>query len=380
MRCALLADYTKICIHHGIFSEKDIQDLSIVQNKSKSESTYESKQESLKNISKTLEVLSSKQETGVCIMGNQFSGVLLPYISGSFDHMFPNSGWSCEFCVGSVSPITHAILVMCRSTKYLLDIHTQQLLKGTKTFEYELDDTTLASSIDCFAQHAIKLNTYIIRCSFDEFLKQETEVKKIALLLRYFANLVPLRLNSYTLMISGIMVKFIENLFEAVLKSNYANYISNKWFQMLILHAFRFLLNLSEWFGLHSVRKEYEQCMITSFIDSFYTVSNKIPSLRLILDELRKSMKAEIARNLHERGCKVGEYIEKSLLGVNDNAYEICKYSAGLRELYNLNCCANCHKGNIGSLKLCSKCKKILYCGKECQKAHYSIHKSECHP
>lgn len=66
---------------------------------------------------------------------------------------------------------------MCRSVKYLLDTHTQFLSKGDKTFQYDIDDNTLAASIDCFAQNATKLNLAIIRCQFEDHLRQGENLK-----------------------------------------------------------------------------------------------------------------------------------------------------------------------------------------------------------
>ncbi|KZS91164.1 hypothetical protein SISNIDRAFT_457161 [Sistotremastrum niveocremeum HHB9708] len=41
-------------------------------------------------------------------------------------------------------------------------------------------------------------------------------------------------------------------------------------------------------------------------------------------------------------------------------------------------CCAWCHEYSVG-LKKCSRCEKVKYCGKGCQKAHWNkSHKSEC--
>ena len=42
--------------------------------------------------------------------------------------------------------------------------------------------------------------------------------------------------------------------------------------------------------------------------------------------------------------------------------------------------CANCGKGEeeSGSLKLCTACKLVKYCSRDCQKAHRSQHKKEC--
>jgi len=40
-RCALLGDYTQICSHYQMFSEKDVEDLSKIQDKTKSENTFQ---------------------------------------------------------------------------------------------------------------------------------------------------------------------------------------------------------------------------------------------------------------------------------------------------------------------------------------------------
>jgi hypothetical protein len=97
--------------------------------------------------------------------------------------------------------------------KYFLDSHSQFLIKGEKTFNYDLEETTLAASIDTFAQNAIRLNMAIIHGQFEDHLKEGENLKRIALLLRYFANLVPMRMSIYTQMVSGIIIKFAENLF-----------------------------------------------------------------------------------------------------------------------------------------------------------------------
>ncbi len=173
---------------------------------------------------------------------------------------------------------------------------------------------------------------------------------------------------------------FYETGIEAILKIDYQQYLGNIWFLLLLLHSFRLLLNLTEWISLPSIRKEFSSCSIVDFIDAFMPISARIPTLAAVLAELKRSLAARVegCLHLHHRTCKVGEYVERSLASVSDNAYEVGKYGAELKELYNLNCCANCHKGNIMTLKLCSKCKKILYCNRECQKTHYPIHKPEC--
>tara|TARA_B100001123_G_C14854219_1_gene845327 strand:- start:347 stop:712 length:366 start_codon:yes stop_codon:yes gene_type:complete len=39
------------------------------------------------------------------------------------------------------------------------------------------------------------------------------------------------------------------------------------------------------------------------------------------------------------------------------------------------NTCGNC---SSKALKVCSKCKIVYYCNRECQKAHWKTHKFEC--
>ena len=40
--------------------------------------------------------------------------------------------------------------------------------------------------------------------------------------------------------------------------------------------------------------------------------------------------------------------------------------------------CAHCGKADNGTLKKCTACSQVLYCGRECQKAHWPAHKTEC--
>ena len=40
--------------------------------------------------------------------------------------------------------------------------------------------------------------------------------------------------------------------------------------------------------------------------------------------------------------------------------------------------CAHCGKADDGTLKKCVACSQVLYCNRECQKAHWKAHKSEC--
>ncbi|KAF2124566.1 hypothetical protein P153DRAFT_370962 [Dothidotthia symphoricarpi CBS 119687] len=41
--------------------------------------------------------------------------------------------------------------------------------------------------------------------------------------------------------------------------------------------------------------------------------------------------------------------------------------------------CAQCNKtSDEKPLKECNKCHSVLYCGKDCQKAHFKAHKKAC--
>ena len=43
-------------------------------------------------------------------------------------------------------------------------------------------------------------------------------------------------------------------------------------------------------------------------------------------------------------------------------------------------CCANCSKtqNNAPNLKLCAKCRATRYCSRDCQTAHWKVHKKVC--
>lgn len=40
--------------------------------------------------------------------------------------------------------------------------------------------------------------------------------------------------------------------------------------------------------------------------------------------------------------------------------------------------CDNCNNSITASIRLCSGCKKVCYCNRDCQKAHWKDHKKTC--
>lgn len=66
------------------------------------------------------------------------------------------------------------------------------------------------------------------------------------------------------------------------------------------------------------------------------------------------------------------EKIEKEIIKKNQQMMQ-----DALKELAEV--CTNCKKSeNEVKLKKCSRCQKVKYCGVECQKAHWNIHKFQC--
>eukprot|EP01129_Flabellula_baltica_P014030 TRINITY_DN6640_c0_g1_i1.p1 TRINITY_DN6640_c0_g1~~TRINITY_DN6640_c0_g1_i1.p1 ORF type:complete len:439 (-),score=59.87 TRINITY_DN6640_c0_g1_i1:3-1319(-) len=50
-----------------------------------------------------------------------------------------------------------------------------------------------------------------------------------------------------------------------------------------------------------------------------------------------------------------------------------------VKKEYVRKCCENCFLVGLERYKVCSRCKRMFYCGRDCQKAHWKrIHKSEC--
>jgi hypothetical protein len=113
MCCIVSMDYTNTCQHHAGISEADLNELKSISEVMKKKD-MESKRTGLKNITKSLDLISSHRDTSVCILQGSFTDIVNPYLIGTFDQLFKESGWSCEHCVGSVTPIHHALIMIAR--------------------------------------------------------------------------------------------------------------------------------------------------------------------------------------------------------------------------------------------------------------------------
>lgn len=52
----------------------------------------------------------------------------------------------------------------------------------------------------------------------------------------------------------------------------------------------------------------------------------------------------------------------------------------GKNRRVDLHTCGYCHKVSVEELKFCAKCKKVVYCNRECQKKAWKAHKKVCVP
>lgn len=79
-------------------------------------------------------------------------------------------------------------------------------------------------------------------------------------------------------------------------------------------------------------------------------------------------------REIHQRGCKA--ICEKEFMG-GALHYYIFQSNYGV----NMAQCAECHhKGQLGAMKLCGRCRRSAYCGVSCQRAHWPEHREQCIP
>ena len=69
---------------------------------------------------------------------------------------------------------------------------------------------------------------------------------------------------------------------------------------------------------------------------------------------------------------------------INRTVTTIQEWLDGTRTMFQLggetadkSCCANCGKKST-ELKQCSRCKSVAYCSRDCQVAHYKVHKKPC--
>jgi hypothetical protein len=278
-----------------------------------------------------------------------------------------------------------------RSTKFVLDVQ-KDYITDDGICRLEIEDTIFAALIDLFIIIATKFNLAIINNRLQQHINEAENMKSLSLILRALANLIPLKFNCYTLMIAGILIKFLQNLLgnksdflsnfhlEALLKLDLVEELGKIWMFNLILHSFRLLVSLLNWIGIESLRNAILDSDLENLAYAFEPLQEAIPPLKYIIHDIRKSFKRKDHIQLHERGCEVGLFIKNQIEGFKENSYELGKIGMTLKQIYNLNCCAYCNKGTLRTLKLCSKCKKVLYCNKDCQKAHFQMHKHSCKP
>ena len=178
---------------------------------------------------------------------------------------------------------------------------------------------------------------------------------------------------------------FIYNDIEALVKSaEREKHMENRWTETFILHSFRLIQNMGEWMEIESIRREFLQSgsKLLELCKLYMVVGAMMPPLLHILKSIVQIVEhSEHGGSGHSRHCEMNNFIAKTAAKHTQNAYEQHNYmSSSLKEIAELNACAYCKKGTFATLKLCSRCKKVLYCNKDCQKAHYQMHKPYCKP
>jgi len=86
-----------------------------------------------------------------------------------------------------------------------------------------------------------------------------------------------------------------------------------------------------------------------------------------------EELEAKIASGVYQRGANAWA---AALVSIGEqNILKMALQKAG--ELLALVVCARCEKAHENN-KFCGRCRKVVYCGTECQKSHYKEHKVMC--
>jgi hypothetical protein len=157
-------------------------------------------------------------------------------------------------------------------------------------------------------------------------------------------------------------------------------FLSNTWNQHAIIHGFRLFLAFSTWRKFPQVSSALKSTNLNSLVNAYTPIKNIVPFLNILLVSLKDDINERIKFPYHQ--CGIGHRMmklceeEMRLIEVLDkekkNFEEIDSTGKSI-----LKECGYCRK-EVNELKLCSRCKQIYYCNKDCQKSDYSSHKNAC--
>ena len=121
--------------------------------------------------------------------------------------------------MGPITPSTHIVLILCRATKNISD-HFKSFITPEGDSKLEVEGSLLSSLTDLFAVEGVKFNRAILNSHFEHFLLESDNSKKMCLILRLFANLIPLKLTPHIAMLASILPRFLYNVLERILYIN----------------------------------------------------------------------------------------------------------------------------------------------------------------
>lgn len=329
--------------------------------------------------------------------------------------MFQSSGWCCELCVGSVLPSVHCLVILARASLYAQNMHKMFIDPNTGASNLKVDQTLMAAIIDCFFETISPLKPMLTKETLNEHLKQSDRIRKIALIMRIIANFTCISLDFGVLLLNSGIINFtqvflgiiITLILEQLVKLDLKEYLPNPWFDLMIVHCFRVITSYSQWFCIESISKRsafssrnmmylyklYKPFITKAHILALSPLLTCIKEMGHISDNHQIDHHDETTNKfalfsglVHPRSCEMSEFTQAEK-GRQDKGEHFLEKEQGLfkkeqkeadRNLNLINSCAYCRTKNEPSLKLCSRCKKVLYCNKDCQKKHFSTHKVDC--